>query len=240
MGRPRRSYALWLAGHAFHILISLFVTAVCAAMCWRVFISNIPPSEMKRLAANQAITEAYRTQGDALELYTQKQPSVTKGEHNYGYFGVTRCVFIPEAEQIQLTFRYNNSTLKHVKEDYALAEVPPRGVEIFDVSVVRITDTTPGDTSDNVDGSENLKKERFAPTSRVIDTTGLYTYILYTFDGVTMTDDTITAYLDVYYNGDVDYGKDAYGTLRLYHAEDPKLPVELSGKERKALENATK
>lgn len=235
MGRPRRSYTLWIAGHALRALLSLFITAVCAALCWRVFISNIPPAEMKRLAANQAITEAYRTHGDALELYTQKQPSVTKNDRNYGYFGVTRCVFIPEAEQIQLTFRYNNSTLKHVKEDYALAEIPPRGVDIFDVSIVRITDTTPSDTSDNVDGSENLKKERFAPTSRVIDTTGLYTYILYTFDGVTMTDDTITAYLDVYYNGDVDYGKDAYGTLRLYHAEDPKLPVELSGKERKAL-----
>lgn len=235
MGRPRRSYALWLAGHAVHIVLSLLITAVCAALCWRVFISNIPPSEMKRLAANQALTEAYRTNGDALTLYTQKQPSVTKSERNYGYFGVTRCVFIPEAQQIQLTFRYNNSTLDHVKEDYGLAEAPQRGVEIFDVSVVRITDTTPGDKSDNVDGSENLQKERFAPSSRVIDTTALYTYVLYTFDGITMNDDTITAYLDVYYNADIDYSKDAYGTLRLYHTEDPKLPVELSGKERKTL-----
>lgn len=240
MGRPRRSYALWLAGHAVHIVLSLLVTAVCAAMCWRVFISSIPPAEMKRLAVTPALTEAYRTHGEELTLYTQKQPSVTKGEHNYGYFGVTRFVFIPEAEQLQLTFRYNNSTLERVKEDYALAEAPERGVEIFDVSLVRIVDTTPSDTSDNVDGSPSLKKERFAPSSRVVDTTALYTYILYTFDGVTMTDDTITAYLDVYYSADVDYSKNAYGTLRLYHTEDPKLPVELSGKERKALENAAK
>ena len=240
MGKPRRSYALWLAGHALNILISLLVTAVCAAMCWRVFISNIPPSEMKRLAANQALTEAYRASGEQLTLYTQKQPSLTKSEQSYGYFGVTRCVFIPDAEQIQLTFRYNNSTLEHVKEDFALAEVPPRGVEVFDVSIVRITDLTPGDASDNVDGSPNLQKERFAPTSRVIDTTALYTYILYTFDGVKMTDDTIVAFLDVYYDAAIDYDKEAYGTLRLYHTEDEKLPVELSGKERKALENATK
>ena len=240
MGRPRRSYALWLTGHALHILLSLFITAVCAALCWRVFISNIPPAEMKRLAVNPALTEAYRTHGEALTFYTQKQPSVTKGEHNYGYFGVTRCVFIAEAEQIQLTFRYNNSTLEHVMEDYALAECPAHGAEIFDVSVVRITDTTPGDTSDNVDGSPNLKKERFVPTSRVIDTTALYTYILYTFDGVAMTDDTITAFLDIYYNADVDYSKEAYGTLRLYHAQDANLPVELSSKESKALENAVK
>lgn len=240
MGRPRRSYALWLTGHAVHIVLSLLITAVCAAMCWRVFISSVPPAEMKRLAPNQALTDAYRTHGEALTLYTQKQPSLTKAEGSYGYFGVSRCVFIPEAEQIQLTFRYNNSTLEHVKEDYGLAELPPRGVEIFDVSIVRITDTTPSDTSDNVDGSPSLQKERFAPSARVIDTTALYTYILYTFDGITMTDETLTAYLDVYYNADIDYGKDAYGTLRLYHTEDPRLPVELSGKERKALENAAK
>ena len=237
MGRPRRSYALWLTGHAVRFVLWLLVTAVCAAMLWRVFLSNIPPAEMKRLSPNKTLAEAYEAHGEELTLYTQKQASVTKGEHNYGYFGVTRCVFVPEAEQLQLTFRYNNSTLKRVKEDFALAEVPERGVKIFDVTVVKVTDTTPDDASDNVDGSPNLKKERISPSSHQIDTTGLYTYILYTFDGVVMTDDTITAYLDIYYEGDIDYNKDAYGTLRLYHVQDPKLPVELSGKERKALKN---
>ena len=237
MGKPRRSYSLWLAGHALHFLLMLLVTAVCSAMLWRVFISNLPPAEMKRLSPNAPLADAYLAHGEELTLYTQKQPSLTKGEHNYGYFGITRCVFIPEAQQIQLTFRYNNSTLECVKNDYTLSEKPERGVEIFDVSVVRITDTTPSDTTDNVDGSPALKKERFSPTSRVIDTTALYTYILYTFDGVTMTDDTITAFFDVYYEADVDYEKQAYGTLRLYHREDQRLPVELSRKEIKALEN---
>ena len=240
MGRPRRSYALWLTGHAFRFILWLLVTAVCAAMLWRVFLSNIPPAEMKRLSPNDALIEAYRAHGEDLTLYTQKQATVTKGENNYGYFGVTRCVFIPEAEQIQLTFRYNNSTLKELKKDYALAEVPERGVKVFDVSIVKVTDTTPNDTSDNVDGNPNLKKERFSPSGSLIDTTGLYTYILYTFDGISMTDDTITAYLDIYYEGDVNYEKNAYGTLRLYHVADERLPLELSGKEAKALKNATK
>ena len=240
MGKPRKSYVLWLAGHALHLLFTLLITVVCAAMLWRVFLSNIPPAKMKRLAPNAALVAAYQTHGEDLTLYTQKQATVTKGEHNYGYFGVTRCVFIPEAEQIQLTFRYNNSTLEHVKEDLALETAPERGVEVFDVTVVTVTDATPHDTSDNVDGDPNLKKARISPSDRQIDTTGLYTYILYTFDGVVMTDDTITAFLDVYYNADVDYEKSAYGTLRLYHAADEKLPLELSRKEIKALKNAQK
>jgi hypothetical protein len=239
MGRPRRSYTLWLTGHAVRFVLWLLVTAVCAAVLWRVFLSNIPPAEMKRLSPNKALAEAYEAHGEELTLYTQKQATVTKSDHNYGYFGVTRCVFIPEAEQIQLTFRYNNSTLKHVKEDFALSDVPESGIKIFDVTVVKVIDATPDDASDNVDGNPNLKKERISPSSHQIDTTGLYTYVLYTFDGVVMTDDTLASYLDVYYEGDVDYEKGAYGTLRLYHADDPKLPVELSNKEKKALKNTT-
>ena len=91
-----------------------------------------------------------------------------------------------------------------------------------------------------MDGSQTLKKQRLSPTSRVIDTTALYTYVLYTFDGIVMTDDTITAYLDVYYQADVDYEKQAYGTLRVYHTQDEKLPVTLSRKEIKALQSNAK
>ena len=237
MPKPRKSYALWLMGHALHLLFVLLIFSVCALICWRVFISAIPPSEMKRLSPNAKLAEAYRTYGEDLTLYTQEQASVTKDDANYGYFGVTRCVFIPDAEQVQVTFRYNNSTLRHVMEDYALVEEPPRGVEIFDVSIVKVVDATPEDTGDNVDGSENLVKTRIAPSDRKIDTTALYTYILYTFDDVDMTDDTITAYFDIYYSQDVNYDKDAYGTLRLYHRDNARLPVKLSGKEEKALQN---
>ena len=135
---------------------------------------------------------------------------------------------------MQVVFRYNNSTLEQIKEDLNLAEVPARGVEIFDVSLVTVRDTTPADASDNTDDSPNLAKERIAPSDKKIDTTLLYTYILYTFDGVEIAPDTITAFFDIYY-GASDDSLPALGTLRLYHCESPNLPVELSRAERKAL-----
>lgn len=236
MPKPRKSYALWITGHILRLLATLLIAAVCFFMIWRVFISSNPPADFKRLAANEPLAAAYRTHGDSLTLYTQEQATVTRGESNAGYFGATMAVFIPEAEQLQVVFRYNNSTLKHVQEDFALAERPPKGEEIFDVTVVKIVDTTPEDKSDNTDGSANLQKVRVAPTASEIDTTLLYTYIRYTFDGVVMTEDTIAAFLDVYYEANINYSETALGTLRLYHEESPNLAVELSGKEKKALE----
>jgi hypothetical protein len=234
MSKPQKSYALWIAGHCLRALATLLIFTVCALVLWRVFISGNPPKEMNQLAVNDALQAAYDVHGDALELYTQEQASVTRGEHNYGYFGITRCIFIPQADQVQITFRYNNSTLEEVQNDLNLPEEPPRGVEIFDVSLVTVCDTTPEDKSDNTDGSASLAQSRIAPTARRIDTTLLYTYIHYTFDGVEITSDTITAFFDIYY-GEPDYTAPAMGTLRLYHYESVNLPVELTRAERKAL-----
>lgn len=235
MARPPKSYALWIAGICVKMLFTLLIAAVCFFMIWRVFISANPPAAMDRLVPNEALAAAYRTHGDELELYNQKQPSITKGDDNYGYFGVTHFVFIPEAQQLQLTLRYNNSTLKYTKEALGLSDIPPRGEEIFDASVVQVVDLTPDDLADNTDDSLMLQKVRHTPTAHIIDTTALYTYVLYTFDGITISDDTITAYLDVYYGLEPDYATPAFGTLRLYHREDPKLEVKLTSKEEKLL-----
>ena len=235
MSRPPKSYALWIVGHCLKLLFTLLIAAVCFFMIWRVFISANPPAAMDRLAPNEALVAAYRAHGNDLQLYNQKQPSITKGDENYGYFGVTHFVFIPEAGQLQLTLRYNNSTLKYTKEALGLPERPPRGEEVFDVSVVQVVDLTPDNLEDNTDGSITLQQVRFSPTSHIIDTTALYTYILYTFDGVTVGDDTVAAYLDVYYGLTPDYTTTAFGTLRLYHRDDPKLEVKLTAKEEKLL-----
>ena len=236
MPKPRKSYALWITGHILRLLATLLIAAVCLFMIWRVFISSNPPSDMRRLAANDQLAAAYRAHGEELTLFTQEQGTVTRGENNAGYFGYTMAVFIPEAKQLQVVFRYNNSTLKHIQEDFGLSDAPPKGEIIFDVTLVKILDTTPEDHSDNVDGSPNLEKVRVTPTAMELDTTLLYTYTRYTFDDVVMTEDTITAFLDIYYEASVNYEQKALGTLRLYHAESPDLAVDLSGKEKKALE----
>ncbi len=233
MGAPRKSFKLWVLGIVLRALFGLLILAMVLLLLWRVYFSGILPKEMKRLAPNDTLKAAYAAEGE-FEMFTQKQATITKVDgYNYGYFGVPRFVFIPAASQVQVVLRYNNSTLKKVQSDLGLAEPLPRGKEIFDVTAVVVRDLTPGDTTDNADGNENIGQTRVAATAVSVDTTALYTYFLYTFDGVDMGNDVLAVYLDIYYG--TDYTEKALGTLRLYHYQTERLPVRLSAKERRAL-----
>ena len=234
MGKPRASFALWITGHVIKGLFSALIFSMCALLFWRVFFSGILPRDMKRLEPNAALKQALDANG-TLTLFTQEQTSVTRGEGNEGYFGVPRFVFITEADQVQVVLRYNNGTLKSIREDFGLDVVPARGERIFDTTLALITDLTPEDKTDNKDGDPNLKKDRIAPTTCTVDTTLLYTYYLLTFDNVKVAEDTLVVYLDIYFGQDVSYDEQALGTLRLYHNEEPRIEEELSRKEQKAI-----
>lgn len=234
MGKPKASFALWITGHIIKGLFSALIFSMCALLLWRVFFSGILPSEMKRLEPNAALKQALDT-SETLTLFTQEQTSVTRGKKNQGYFGVPRFVFIEEADQVQVILRYNNGTLKSIREDFALDAVPPRGERIFDTTLTVTTDLTPEDQTDNKDGDPSLQKERIAPTSCTIDTTLLYTYYLLTFDNVDVTPETLVVYLDIYFEQNVNYDEPALGILRLYHNEEERISEELSRKEKKAI-----
>lgn len=232
MGRPRapRLFKGILKG-----LFVLLIMTINALILWRIFSSGDPAS-MKKLTVNDSLTQAYAEHGDALVLRHQNQATVTRAENNYGYFSVTRCVFIPEAKQVQLVFRYNNSTLNHLKEDYGLEGTIDRDDTFYDLTLVRTTDLTPDDSDDNLD-PEKLSETRFHPSSVTRDSTLLYTYFRYTFEGVELSENDLGVFADVYYLGDLDYGKAPYGALCLYDSEMEWIPDSLTSADRKALKN---
>ena len=118
------------------------IFSVIALLFWRIASSGDPKS-MKTLTINDALAEAYERDGEDLYMFRQNQRSITSGEHNYGYFSITDCVFIPAANQVQIVLRYNNSTLRSLAKDYNLSAVPSRDEELFDVSLVFAIDETP-------------------------------------------------------------------------------------------------
>ncbi len=236
MSKPRKSYYLWIVGKALYGLLGLAILAMVLFLLWRIYFSDNIPKELEGLSPNAVLAETYAEHGEEMRLQTQEQATVTRGEKNYGYFAVPQFVFIPEASQVQVLFRYNNSTLEATARDFGLAEQPPKGEIVYDVSLLQIKDLTPEDLSDNKDGSDTLGEHRIHPTSHTVQTTALYTFILYTFDNVTVTDDTLVVYFDIYYGGAVDYEATAYGTLRLYHNESDWLEVEFKKSDKKALQ----
>ncbi len=210
---------------------------------WRVFTSG-NPADMERLTANAPLRDAYlaaEAEGRELTVYTQYQENYITSVQgkNYGYFAVTDAKFIEEANQIQVLFRYNNSTIRHLVEDYGLSETPDRDENLYDVTLYVAYDITPDDLTDN-DGNdpESVKFVRYFPSSQEGARKNLYNFRKLVFDGVdmTVTDNPVLAvYVDIYYKDDVDYDQESYGTLIIYDYATQCDAYEMSKKEIEAL-----
>ena len=207
-------------------IFTALLFGVCGILVWRLFSSGDPDS-VKSLKSNAALLEAYEEYGDELILQYQYQDSITLAEHNRGYFSVTQYVFIPQAKQVQLVFRYNNSTIQHLAEDYGLSDVPSKDRHLFEVSLVTTTDLTPENREDNAEVSQ-LKMDRYVASDYHRDTTALYTYYRYVFDNVEITEDMLYVFADVYYTQDINYEEHAYGTLCLYDDESEWVPYKMT------------
>lgn len=224
----------------FHTLSIAIVFGTIGIVLWRIFMLGTP-AEMKNIIPNERICSAYAENGEELTLYYQNQNSLTRAENNSGYFGAPHVTFIKEADQLQVVFRYNVSTLKHLKEDYLLAEIPDRNGNYFDVTVSVSTDLTPDNTEDN-NGNDTaaVEQTRYYPTSCTTYQNSLYNYVKFVFDGICIEEDTLAVFLDVYYNEDIDYGKEPYGVLCLYDYKGEEIERNLTAQDRKNLESFIK
>jgi hypothetical protein len=119
--------------------------------------------------------------------------------------------------------------------DYGLAEIPDKSEDLFDVTLVTVTDRTPNDLTDNENEDAKLKT-RYFPSAAVRTETSLYTYYRFVFDNVEITPDMLYVFADVYYMGDLNYEERPYGTLCLYDDASELVAYKLSRPERKRLE----
>ena len=227
-------------------LFFALIFSLIALLLWRVFSSGDPKS-MQALTPNDRLAAAYAERGESLSMFRQEQRTITSAEKNYGYFSVTECVFIPDANQIQIVVRYNNSTLRSLAADYGLPDVPSREEELFDVTLTVATDLTPEISEDNAgNDSTAVAQTRVFPTSVSRDQKNLYNYRRFVFDLGTVemslpalleSDGLLAVYADIYYNGDVRYDEPAYGTLCLYDYLSEKLPAKLEKQDKAVLDD---
>lgn len=234
----RKKFSSHILSFVFKALCSTVIIIVVGIFLWRIFSSQNPDS-MKRIIPNKALCEAYRKH-EKITVFTQKQNTITRAENNSGYFAVTEAKFYEEAEQVQLVFRYNDSTLKHLKEDYNLDAIPDKGTELYDVTLTIAYDLTPDDTSDNDGNKEgSVRFERIHPSDSKSESKSLYSFEKFVFDGVKIDSSVLAVYVDIYYNQDIDYEKEAYGTLIIYDYKTKKNYKALSGTDKKILEQWT-
>lgn len=236
----KKKFGAHIASFVFKAVCSLLILAVFLIFIWRM-VASLTPSTLKRALPNDTLVDAYSKHGQ-ITVFEQKQNTMTRAEGNSGYFCINGVKFYEEAEQVQLVFRYNNSTLEHLKDDYDLPSTPDRHTELYDVTLTVAYDLTPDNTEDNATNDpESVRFERFSATmSADIQTRSMYNFKKYVFDGI-KTDSTVLAiYADIYYKEDIDYDREAYGTLCIYDYKSTKKYSDLSGKEVKLLENYSK
>lgn len=240
----RASRTIKKTGRIIKWLFWALIAFICGLLFWRI-ISSGDPTSVKRLSVNERTYAAYMEYGEDLTLFKQEQNSITRAENNYGYFSVTNYVFLPEANQIQLVFRYNNSTIRALVEDYGLSETPSRDAELYDVTLLLAIDKTPDDDTDNSGNDEDSVEfvRVHAAADPTVEQTSLYNYRRFVFDveeGYDLAEllDSellLAVYADVYYVEDCDYESTPYGTLCLYDYQSKNLPVKLTADDLRAL-----
>lgn len=229
-----RPTPLKIFGAFIKFLFVSLIALICGILIWRIAFSTAVPGYIKKISVNERLLSAYSESDGELDIFRQNHESITRDKEIEGFFWVVDCIFIPEAEQIQLVFRYNNSTLGHLKEDYNLDAVPHRALDHFDISLVKTTDLTPEDPTDN-DDNDTLREERYFPSYALAGTTTLYNYRRVVFEGIT-AGDALEISFQIYYTGDADYGEAPYGSLILYDADTPSEPVKLRSSDRRVID----
>jgi len=217
-------------GRIVKYLLYAIIFAVMIFLVWRAFFSDIMPKSVETLIITDELKAAYAENGNLTLKYqnldmisrvqlSEKEEKEQDRFNNYGYFAITKVDIIPEADQIQIVFRYNNSTLRELAKDYSLPSVPDRTEELYDLSLVVATDLTPDDTSDNLSSDEkSVMSTRYFPTEAytVSDEKNMYNYRKFVFEGIDLNDLNLAIYADIYYKGDINYERTAYGTLCIW------------------------
>ncbi len=211
------------------------IAGVIALLFWRVFFSGRIPRDIKTLIVTDSLYEAYAEKGDELLLYTQKYDPVDMESPTAGYFWVSQTVFIPEANQVQLLIRYNNSTLQHIAEDFSLQgeNAPTREDEVVDVTLAIAVDPDP--TNKTTADREII---RIHATGEVVrDSTAMYNYRRLVFDNIPEgIEDIISISVDFYFVGSVNYDGTPYSSIVIYEPNEAMAVVDLTSRDQKALE----
>lgn len=212
--------------------------SVLAVLMWRMCSTSNDPKSVSTIMVNDKLANIYSVQKDSMEIYYQNLDEFNRNEDSYGYFAVTQSIIIPSAEQVQIVFRYNVSTLKYLAEDFPddFSETPDRNEDLFDVTLVKVIDLTPNNAEDN-DDEDNLRFERYFPSDSISDQTARHNYERLLFEDINC-EDALVVYVCIYYKGDLDYEKSPLGDIQIYTSDKDEIRCKyiLTSDDKKAFE----
>ena len=80
------------------------------------------PEGFEDLKVTNELVDIYNSEGGKNKFIYQSINKFNANEDSYGFFSVNKYVIIDGADQVQMIFKFNKSTLKYVAEEYGLEE----------------------------------------------------------------------------------------------------------------------
>lgn len=159
------------------LCLVLALVALFGAVGFRIYIADHYPKPSTRIVFTEPLTAFYRADPDAFGAYTQRI-RVSYDDNKEGNFFAKNLIAVPDAGNLQITLRYNDSTLTTVASRYDLPAVPEAEEGLFSYSL------TVSYRTDDPDGSYRTYDVSYEKESEAY----MYHYIKLVFDGVDFTD----------------------------------------------------
>ena len=184
--------------------MTLCLVALCAALGFRIYLEDHYPAETTKMVMTEELAEKYREAG-VLHAYTQTL-RFSYDDNKEGNFFAKELIVLPDANHLQITMRYNESTLKKVAEFYKLPTVPTVADGLF---YYRLCVSTGDGNYLYYDSSYIAEYSRY-----------FYQYAKLAFDGVDFTN-AVWMRVEIYYAGEYEGkmdGEDCFGMNLVYES----------------------
>ena len=117
-------------GWILRIFLLIIIVGVCGLILFRIWTQETYPSAMEEVYFNQTLRAHYDATGGDMDIYTQKI-RIPYDDSDDGNFFSHALFLIPKAEQLQITVRYNSSSVRNLREEYGQDLLPDDSAFIY-------------------------------------------------------------------------------------------------------------
>lgn len=193
--------SLLLAGRIVKSVLVLFMFVLAGLLFFRFWLNGYYPKAMRGLIPTEPLRTAYAA-GD-LSVKTQ-EIRVIYEDPNEGLFFADHMVFSEDTGSLQVTVRWNQSTLTKLAERYD-GEFDPEAEQPFTYRLFARTDAGTDEILSG--GGEVIRGEAYLPVATEKDSFAMYHYERLAFEGVEF-ENVPWIRLEIYRNGETLYEGD--------------------------------
>ena len=189
--------------------ISLFIYSF---FIFRLCSTQDAPKSVSSIIWNETTRAAYQVNPEEFQILSQ-EPSTFITDN--GRFWISDVVYLPQAKQLQLTIKYNDSTLKYLKEALAKQQAEAETAETVNGQDVILPEIVLPDEPFDYSILDN-SGVRYHEYASISDREQNYNYRRLVFENIEIPEHA-AFYVDMYYVGAIDYSAIPYGSLMAWN-----------------------